>query len=1098
MSTTLIDNFSYKGKGFLDSRQSVPTLAALKAMPETQSPDGFQCHCAEDGQWYQYGADNTVDPSTGKWRPSGRCLQTTGDCEHLPMSQKAVTQAITERQFVYDVSRLHPTSGIDGTDIYDIATAIKVVPSNARRFVRLLSFKGQEADRELWIYDSESNTSVSYWEHVNKFRRIDPSANILECGEVVNANSARVMIPIARRIPGTMIHFSIEGIDSYEIYVGKKYEGSEKYFSCFVRFYTKEQVDSLISRDVHSLYSDDDQRHYISELYVDKAEPDETYQFTRIIKNDAYPDGLIWINRVGDSSPYSVFLNNGIGTDDAVLELASSDGSFHAYAIINWQAAGENTPLALRISDAAKIIENSPVIYARMKMQPIAAQAAVGAALESRLYQADDDIAYEDSDEQEGNEDYSYSNVGIVHKAVARERFNYVELRMSRPINWTESTGSLIVKKGKAVTSGGGVEIRRIDDFGVAGFPENGVFGIALGQNVTLEQDEYLWVYYTGKVRIRVWNADNDNGNRTGMYFSGSINTYKYSTAMTLKSLKGDLVSLNERVEKIEECIGTVGNGRVAAPMVTMPPHLYAVTGREQTFYYNEIVFGIESNHDNTLLNYNIEASMSPSGAGKKCLTTKEGFTVYTSTPGDYTVILNIYDQFFNLIAETRSMLHVVEAPVVSGKSILMLGDSWTDINMGNRGYTPYLDTALKEMGISMRFIGTRNAGTSGLKHEGIGGYDWNIFASAPATVRFKFFVADMPSISDSDIYSNNGSTYRLRERGSGYITMSRESGNTEPSGNILTRTSGTGDDTITFSEWLPGGSNPLWNSVTGKLDFRHYRKDICGMEESLDICSIQLGVNDCLSPDLKTSRKQWSGTLASVTAVLDAILADSPGCKIIVNLVGMDAPSPTGWTSLSGFVAAKRKYQTNCYWLRTYVNELIMARDDFNTRVFIGQSVLGINRWYGYGYTDRRYRYFRIADTISSEDLEKLRLFDFQQRSVYVYTEDGKEFIAYGYDARGYLVCLAEQSFASWEKHDQEFAGNNSVANDDVPGSGTLVKGGGSSSVDFPDVPYTECRIENNNSKEHWFMNATHPYDLGYRQMAYCLANQIAGLLGC
>lgn len=64
------------------------------------------------------------------------------------------------------------------------------------------------------------------------------------------------------------------------------------------------------------------------------------------------------------------------------------------------------------------------------------------------------------------------------------------------------------------------------------------------------------------------------------------------------------------------------------------------------------------------------------------------------------------------------------------------------------------------------------------------------------------------------------------------------------------------------------------------------------------------------------------------------------------------------------------------------------------------------------------------------------------------------------------------------------------------MPSAGTLTKGGGSASVDYPVVPFTECYIENNDSKKHWFANATHPYDLGYKQMGYTVANQIAYLL--
>lgn len=95
MGTTLIDNFDYRGKRFLDSRQSVATLAALKAVPGTDIPDGFRAYCAEDKQWYEFNSANEVDATTGKWRPAGACLQESGNSEYQPMSQKAVTDIFT-------------------------------------------------------------------------------------------------------------------------------------------------------------------------------------------------------------------------------------------------------------------------------------------------------------------------------------------------------------------------------------------------------------------------------------------------------------------------------------------------------------------------------------------------------------------------------------------------------------------------------------------------------------------------------------------------------------------------------------------------------------------------------------------------------------------------------------------------------------------------------------------------------------------------------------------------------------------------------------------------------------------------------------------
>ena len=1073
--------------GGIDGTNKYTLETAIAMIPASLRSVGIKCSFLDEAsklETWEYIGGNLGFSNTSNW-------------------ERTDSERINQSFVIYDVSALHPTDGIDGTDNYDIEKAIKIVPSNLQLYVRYLTFKVSNTERELWQFNAIRTSSVSQFLSVNNWYKMRP-AMFHEVEWHQQANSTRNNIPQYDRISGMIIHYTDNGGNSvYELYTGKNNAKDADYYNNFTTLYVASQIDEEIAKNVAPIYVTGDFANAIKELYIDKYEEGAIYQIKRLVLSSDYPNGLIWINKQGDSTNYAVVNKNNLGgLDGGIVEVASNDGTFHAYLIIDWSKIiyDNNTSITMVIQDAAKVMENSPTIYAKLNIEPVASQAALGAGIESRLYNETEATVFEDLDEQAGNTDYTYHNIGIIHRAGEQETFNTVRLSLRRKSIDEPTTGSLIVKQGTAVSAGGGTIIKQIDNFSTIELPQSGLYEIQLGQDVTLEAGEYFWVYYTGNnVTIRTWDANNEEGTRIGMYFQGKINTYRYSTAMALFRSKGDLITLGERVSAIEEELEKGGDdSKVTTPMITLPTDLYVVTGREQTFYYNEFIYGVESNQDNTLLNYNISARVSPQGMGSKCLITKEGFTIYTKTPGDYTITISIFDQFNNLLIDKATTLHVVDATAVSGKSILMLGDSWTDINNGDKGYTSYVDKALREMGITMNFIGTRDAGTSGLKHEGIGGYAYTTFVNAPSAVRFKFFVDSMPSIGSDDIYSNNGSTYKLFERGSNYLTLSRQSGSTEPSGNTLVRTSGTGDETIAFTSWTVGGSNPLWNAVTNELDFTHYRRDLCGLSTQLDICNIQLGVNDSMG-GLKTTKTDWMETLNAATAIIDAILKDSPNCKIILNLAGMDCPSPTGWSSLNGFGSSdlKRTYQVNNYYLRTYLNELIEARDDYKTNVFVGQSVLGINRWYGYGYVDNRYRYFKISKSMPEDDLTKLKNFDFQQRSVYVYTDDTRdEFQAIFYDARGYLVCKAQQGFASWDKHNQEFVNEQSIPQNTVPATGNLTKGGGSASVDFPVVPYTACYIENNNSKEHWFMNASHPYDLGYRQMAYCVAHQIAALL--
>lgn len=1012
-------------------------------------------------------------------------------------------------EVILDVSKRFPTGGIGGTDIYNIESAIAAVPGQLQLSVIYLVFKVSDTERELWQFNKRRTSSVSEFSVVSNWYKMRPSM-YHEVEYKTNINSIRNSVPVSERISGLIIHYTTpEGEDKYEMYIGESNALNSNFWEKFIPIYVASDIDSLIQKSITPIYVDSKDGKFpnaIKELYLEKYEEGKQYIITRFSYNSSRPNGLIWVSYEGAPNDYSTVNNNNVGgIDGGIVTLESTDKSFKAHLIVDWSKIGYgiNKDAKLYVLDSCKNMENSPSIYSKLSIEPIEYNASIGAGLETRLYNKIESTIFEDLSEQSGNENYSYNNIGLIHRASKQEKFNTAYVQLWRLSKQPITTGSLIVKSGFTISADGGTVVRRIDNFSSANLPQSGLYEIKLGKDVTLEEGEYLWVYYTGdgpsttgSATIRVWST-NDTGSRCGMYFQGRESSYKYSTAFVLKQLKGDIVNIEERLSEVEEVLGTGGGDKISSPLITLPDDLYVAVGREQTFYYNEFIFGIESSQDNTLTNYNIEAIVTPSGLGNKCVSSKEGFTIYTYTQGNYTLVVSIYDQFNNLLVSKISTLHSFNAQSSTGKSILMLGASWIDINNGNRGYTPYLNEALKEMGITANFIGTRDAGTSGLKHEGIGGYTWKWFVSKPTNVKFKFFVDSMPSISTSDVYSNNGSTYKLIERGSNYLTLSRESGSTEPSGDTLTRVSGTGDESITFTSWTPGGSNPLWNTVTDELDFTHYRRDLCGLSTPLDVCNIQLGVNDCLG-QLKVTEAEWAEVLTSVSTLLDAILTDSPNCKIIVNLTGLDSPSITGWSSLGGMDGdKKRRFQLNCYYMRVYINDLIKARDDYNTNVFIGQSILGINRWYGYGYEDRRYRYFKIdTDTMPQENLNKLKNFNFQQRNVYMYTEGGEEFIACGYDARGYLLCINEQKHSSWENHNQEFVNAQSVPQNTVPEAGNLTKGGGSSSVDFPVVPYTACYIENNNSKEHWFMNATHPYDLGYRQMAYCAAHQIASLL--
>ena len=68
MSLGIGDNFNYSGRKPNFSRDSYETLAALRAVRDSDVDDGHLAYCAEDRRTYKFGSFNTVDSRMGKWR----------------------------------------------------------------------------------------------------------------------------------------------------------------------------------------------------------------------------------------------------------------------------------------------------------------------------------------------------------------------------------------------------------------------------------------------------------------------------------------------------------------------------------------------------------------------------------------------------------------------------------------------------------------------------------------------------------------------------------------------------------------------------------------------------------------------------------------------------------------------------------------------------------------------------------------------------------------------------------------------------------------------------------------------------------------------
>lgn len=243
---------------------------------------------------------------------------------------------------------------------------------------------------------------------------------------------------------------------------------------------------------------------------------------------------------------------------------------------------------------------------------------------------------------------------------------------------------------------------------------------------------------------------------------------------------------------------------------------------------------------------------------------------------GEHNLKISIYDPMEQLIAEKQFILKIISPnsdPI--SKNILILGDSWTEINSNSgEGYVYYINECFKNTKyISPIFIGT-NATNNGIHHEGRGGYMARTWCDSPNNER----------------------------------------------------------------------KNPLWNIETKNIDFTHYREKLCKVDTHFDLVNIQLGVNECVRTS-KCSTSDIKRHVKAFISLTEAILRDSPLCKVIIQPCGLDAESKDAFASLDNGIFSKEIYQTNLYRLREELYNQLSQRADFKKQVFWGQAVFGLDR---------------------------------------------------------------------------------------------------------------------------------------------------------
>lgn len=269
-------------------------------------------------------------------------------------------------------------------------------------------------------------------------------------------------------------------------------------------------------------------------------------------------------------------------------------------------------------------------------------------------------------------------------------------------------------------------------------------------------------------------------------------------------------------------------------------------------------------------------------------------FTPAAGDVGDVTFKLSVKNNNGKLLGTAQSTLKIraaVKSPDTN-VNICCFGDSLTSAGTwcaeGDRRLTGSGGTPAG-LGLSnITFCGSKKNGTTG--YFGVGGWQWTDYTTR-GRAAFRLQVSGVTTVSVGAVYSNNGYQYTVAEvnvtSGSGNILMNAASfAQTPQLAGTLTKVSGTGDATITFSSWEENSQNPLWNKDTNQMDFVPYANAYCNGQ--IDAVYTLLSWNG-QSP----WKTDFSGVIANVKIFADTLHRDFPNAKL--KIMGIQVPSVNG-----------------------------------------------------------------------------------------------------------------------------------------------------------------------------------------------------------
>lgn len=317
---------------------------------------------------------------------------------------------------------------------------------------------------------------------------------------------------------------------------------------------------------------------------------------------------------------------------------------------------------------------------------------------------------------------------------------------------------------------------------------------------------------------------------------------------------------------------------------VNLPSQIYAVVGDTLQLFFRGIVKASNPYAHNIKVTCDIGAQ------------TPRYFEVTPASAhvGSHSLKIDIRDDAGNILKTKTTALVVKNTTSLaqSNKNVLCFGDSLTSggvwckeasRRLAGQGGTP----AGLELS-NVHFVGKLS--NDGVGYFGAGGWSWRDFVTSGRPA-FRVQVSGVTTVTYGATYTNNGHTYTILENnttgGVGSLLLGVGSAlDTPTDGGVLTKASGTGDETITFSSYSADSQNPLWDYENDKMTFVPYANAYC--DGSIDVVYTLLSWNE-----QTRFRTDFSQILQDIKTFADTLHAEFPNAKL--KIMGLQVPSVNG-----------------------------------------------------------------------------------------------------------------------------------------------------------------------------------------------------------